>query len=345
MALFVIGAEHSGSELLAALLKQIPGLALQHPPDILRWMTPLVPTYGDLADDQRFMELIGDVCQIIELSPVPWHDIDLDREKIAALSSTRSLLGVFEVIYGLLADKQRASDWCCMSLANVQFLPAIEAHFGSKAKYIFLYRDGRDVAVSLRKSVEGEKHYYHIAKDWGQIQRLAKTMEKVIGADRFIPVRYEYMARDPEQTMTDLCGFLGINISEKLRQSTRSDEVTGALETVVVDKNNNTPILKGGVGKFRVEAREQDIQIFESVAGDALDALGYVRSAAPKGKEKFYREDQVRIFDLENEQLKKAVAASDGVPNRQAGFVRSIISRQQAISDEWLSRLDRSRER
>jgi hypothetical protein len=343
MDIFLIGAERSGSQLLTSLLKQIPGLAVPDSPNILRWMTPLVPSYGDLGSDQQFLALVEDTCRLVELSPSPWSGLNLDRKEIAERAQSRSLLGVFEAIYDTMAQKQKARDWCCTSLANVQFLPAIEAHFGSKAKYIFLYRDGRDVAVAQRKAPEGEKHFYHIAREWGQIQRLARTMEKVIGAERFMSVRYEYMARDTEQTMSEICNFMGVEFSDRIRYSLKSEEVLGAMESSESKAGDRkTPILKGGVGKFRVEASDKDIEIFESVAGDVLDQLGYVRGVAPKGKEKFYREDQVRMFDLENDQLKRQAAASLAEPSRQAGLVSTIASRQKHVSDEWLSRLEKS---
>lgn len=344
MDVFLIGAERSGSELLTSLLKQMPGLSIPHSPDILRWMTPLVPGYGDLGTEQHFQELVEDTCKLVELSPVPWPGAKLDRKDVAERSTSRSLLGIFEAIYDTLAQKQKTRGWCCTSLGNVHFLPAIEAHFGSKARYIYLYRDGRDVAVAQRKAPEGQKHFYHIAKEWSQTQRLAMTMQKVIGPERFLGIRYEYLARDPEQTLSELCTFLGVEFSETLRLSVQSEEVRQALEpSQAMNADRKSPILRGGVGRFRVEAEDQDIEIFESVAGDVLDQLGYVRSVVPKGKELFFREDQVKMFDLENDQLKRQAESRLPGPNQQAGFVRSILSREQRVSSEWLSRLDKTR--
>ena len=344
MDVFLIGAEHSGAELLSSLLKQIPGLAVPHSPDILRWMTPLVPGYGDLGVDQHFRELVEDTCKLVELSPAPWPGGKQDREDIANRSTSRSLLGIFEAIYDGLVQKPRTRGWCCKSMGNVRFLPAIEAHFGSKAKYIYLYRDGRDVAVTQRKVVEGEKHFYHIARDWGQTQRLATTMQKVIGSERFLGIRYEYLARDPEQTMSDLCAFLDVKFSEALCFSVQSEEVRQKIEpSQAMNEDRKSPILRGGVGRFRVEADNQDIEIFGSVAGDVLDQLGYVRSVVPTGKEKFYREDQVKMYDLENDRLKHQAESRLPKPSRQAGFVRSIMSRDRKVSAEWLARLDKTR--
>jgi LPS sulfotransferase NodH len=345
MDIFMIGAERSGSELLTSLLKQIPGLSVPHSPDILRWMTPVVPSYGDISSDQQFQEMVEDTCKLVELSPVPWPGGKLNRKDIVERATSRSLLGIFEAIYDSLAQKQKTRGWCCTSVGNVQFLPAIEAHFGSKAKYIYIYRDGRDVAVSQCKAPEGEKHFYHIAREWGQTQRLAMTMQKVIGPERFLGIRYEYMARDQEQTLSDLCAFLGVEFTETLRLSVQSEAVRQTLEpSQARSAERKSPILKGGVGRFRVEADDLDIQIFESVAGDVLDRLGYVRSVVPQGKEKFYREDQVKMFNLENDQLKRQAAARLPGPSKQAGFVSSIMSRSEKhVSAEWLSRLDKVR--
>lgn len=344
MSIFMIGTQRSGSNLLRLMLNQLPGISAPHPPHILQRMTPLISSYGDLQKDKNFKALVNDVCRLVELNPVPWQGVTFDRETIACRCKVRSLMGVFESIYDQVAEANASAVWCCKSMANIKYLPAIETHFNN-AKYIYLYRDGRDVAVSFRKAIVGEKHYYHIAREWARTQRLALAMEAHIGSDRFFRVKYEDMVEEPEFMMKRLCKFLDMEYQPDMLKFHESDEAHRAAQSSNLWSNVTRPIIKGNTGKYRTEASEEDIHIFESVAGDVLDVLGYRRSVVPAGKEKYYRADQVKLFDMENERIKREVAT--GLDNddrdrrdRQAGFIASIVERQLTLSDDVLSHLD-----
>jgi hypothetical protein len=344
MAIFMIGTQRSGSNLLRLMLNQLPGITAPHPPHILQRMTPLLAAYGDLEHDENYRSLVDDVCKLVELNPVPWEGVSFDREKIAEAASARSLMGVFEAVYDEAARAQGAQTWCCKSLANINFLPAIEAHFRN-ARYIFLYRDGRDVAVSFRKAVVGEKHFYHIARDWSQTQKLALTMESHIGPERFFRVKYEDMVEEPEAMMMRLCEFLNMEYHQNMLDFHQSTEARRAAESSALWGNVTKPIMKSNTGKFLTEAAEDDIRIFESVAGGVLDDLGYRRSVVAQGNEEYYRPDQVALFDAENERLKReTIANTDSADverrDKQAGFLATIVARQRSIGDDALSRLE-----
>src|ERR1700679_2033758 len=94
-AIQMIGTQRSGSNLLRVMLNQLPEIYAPHPPHILMVFYPLLANYGDLNKDQNFKTLVDDVCTYIEINPVPWVNIDLQREKILALCQRRTLLEIF----------------------------------------------------------------------------------------------------------------------------------------------------------------------------------------------------------------------------------------------------------
>lgn len=345
MAIFMIGAQRSGSNLLHLMLNQLPEIAAPHPPHILQKMTPLISTYGNLDKNKNFIKLIEDVCRLVELNPIPWESVDLDPTSIMNRVRVHSLIGILEAVYDQMAESSKATTWCCKSLANIKYLPTIETYFRN-AKYIYLYRDGRDIAVSFQKSIIGEKHYYHIAKEWARTQRLALMMAAHIGEDRFFKVKYENMISNPESIMKNLCAFLDFEYYETMLESYKSDDALNTAESGELLENAAKPIMKENAGKYYTEATENDTRIFESVAGEVLDALGYKRSIVPCGEEEHYRSDQIRLFDEENEHLKQqAQARADDSGNegrdKQSRFLASIMSRQDSVSDEWLSHIEK----
>jgi hypothetical protein len=343
MAIFMIGTQRSGSNLLRLMLNQLPGIAAPHPPHILQRIMPLMDRYGDLQNDDNFMMLVNDVCQLVELNPVPWEGVTLSRSAIVNQATARTLLGVYEAVYNQILRVKGAREWCCKSLANINFLPQIESHFRN-ARYIYLYRDGRDVAVSFRKAIVGEKHFYHIAQEWAQTQRLALAMEPHIGPKRFFRVKYEQLIANPEFIMTQLCRFLDVEFSPTMLAFHETDEARRAAASSTLWGNVTQPIMASNTGKYLREASEDDIRIFESVAGRVLDTLGYARSVVPAGKEIHYRSNEVKIFDAENARLKQETQAqqdSSDLQRRdlQSSFI-SRISRRNVMTSDILTRLD-----
>jgi hypothetical protein len=94
----MIGTQRSGSNLLHLMLNQLPDIAALHPRHILQRMMPLQKGYGDLASTKNFKLLVDDVCKLVELNPVPWEGIKLDRKKVEAHCRTHSIVAAFGAV-------------------------------------------------------------------------------------------------------------------------------------------------------------------------------------------------------------------------------------------------------
>lgn len=332
--IFMIGTQRSGSNLLRLMLNQLPEVASPHPPHILQRMQPLVGLYGDLSREENFRHLVDDVCRLVELNPVAWEGGAFDREQVARGCREKSLVAVFGSVYDIYARSQGARTWCCKSLGNIRYSDEIERYF-DKPKFIYLYRDGRDVAVSFSKAVVGEKHFYHIAKEWTATQELALDIEKRIDPDRFLRVSYEALTGDSENTVRRLCSFLGVAYSGEMLDFHRSEEAKRAASSSTLWVNVTNPVLKDNSRKFLREATEGQIAIFESVAGHVLDALGYERAVVRRGDELRFSPEEVALFDDENRRRKQEVQEGMDAEDlkrrdQQDGLLREIRSRKAA---------------
>ncbi len=329
--IFMIGTQRSGSNLLRLMLNQLPEIAAPHPPHILQRMMPLLPDYGDLADDGNFSQLVEDICRLVELNPVPWEGVVLDRDDVARRCRERSVPAVHGAVYDICAEAKGARTWCCKSLANINYAAEIEACFG-EPRYIYLYRDGRDVAVSFSKAVVGEKHFYHIAREWAATQEIALRLRERIGPERFISVSYEELTAYPERTARLLCAFLGVAFRSSMLDYHGTREARRAAASSELWKNVTSPVMKNNSRKFLREASKRDIGIFESVAGRVLDALGYVRAVVRAGSEEVFERESIRAFDEENsrkkEEFRKLVDPADLMRrDQQSGLLRAVRER------------------
>lgn len=342
MPFFMIGTQRSGSNLLRLMLDQLPEVSAPHPPHILQRLTPILPGYGDLNDEASFMRLVDDVCQLVELNPVPWEGVTLDRAHVARRCKEHSLIAVMGAVYDIMAMAHEARTWCCKSLANIHHMDEIENHFHEGARYLYLYRDGRDVAVSFRKAVVGEKHFYHIAKEWGATQRIALGMRERVGPKRFISLSYEDLTAQPESTARRLCDFLGYPYTAAMLNFYKTDEAKRAAESSQLWSNVTTPVMAGNSRKFLKEASAADLRIFEWVAGDVLEALGYDRVETRNGEQGQFSQQEIRSFDVENQRLKEEVMRAVHPEDlkrrdRQAGLIQQIRQRQQSAAVAWVN--------
>lgn len=274
MKIFMIGTQRSGSNLLRLMVNQAPTIAAPHPPHFLERFTPLLPAYGDLSDESSFQRLVDDAVRLVELNPVSWG-VTFDRAAIRQRCRDNSLVAVFGSIMDHMADSHGKPDWMCKSLANVHFLPEIERYFGNEARYLYLYRDGRDVCLSFLKAVVGEKTAYHVATQWHKEQQLALDCGRRVPASQFLALSYEELTSNPESTLRLLCRWMGIEFSHEMLDFHASEEASKTAASGKLWENVKKPVMATNTKKWLKGMTQDQVIDFESVAGRSLEQLGY----------------------------------------------------------------------
>lgn len=269
-AIQFIGTQRSGSNLLRLILNQHDLISAPHPPHLLKTFIPLLPHYK-VANGNKLDDLVEDMCQWVESNPVPWTDVVLNRDKV--LTKVSSIYNIFEQIYLSKAIADQAEIWCCKSVFNIHYTYELEKSI--KPFYIYLYRDGRDVAASFKKAIVGPKHAYHLAVKWRDEQIMSLTFLKKIEMERKIHISYEALLNHPEKVVTNICNKLEIEYSAKMLLYYTSMESRHTAESGKMWESVTKPIIRDNNGKFHNELTSEEIQIFEQVAGDALKLLGY----------------------------------------------------------------------
>lgn len=301
----MVGTQRSGSNLLRVMLDGIQEIVAPHPPHILQRFLPLLPKYGDLSDTSNFHRLAADVCELVTVNPVPWEGITICTDEVLAACRQQTLYELFRVIYESAARQTGAAYWLCKSMKNMFYAEGIEST-GIHPYYIYLYRDGRDVALSFRKAIVGEKHLYALAQNWKKDQLAALQLKERTAADHIFMLNYETLIDRPEEVMQQLCAFLHVPYSDKVMDYYKSRESENTAVAGKMWSNVTKPIIKDNTKKYLRELSAEDIAIFESVAGDVLQELGYSLSSAPELLRDTFTADEVAYFAEENIRLKKA---------------------------------------
>lgn len=330
----MIGTQRSGSNLLRVILGQSSEIASPHPPHILVTFLPLLPLYGHL-DESTYITLINDVATYVEANPVVWEGIKLDREWIFANSESYSLFQVNKLIYEQAAMQRNAKYWCCKSMANVHYSAELEAHYPN-LKYIYLYRDGRDVAVSFKKAIVGEKHIYHIANQWKHDQLACIKLAENISNDRFFALNYETLITQPEKAIKALCDFLQISYSADMLNFYNSKESKTTAVAGEMWQNLQKPIINNNTGKFHKELGSDELEIFELINRDVLLKLHY-SLYSPLANTALISPASIEKYNVENGSLKKQVlknARTSDLDNREAQLkiIKSIRERESVLN-------------
>lgn len=299
----MIGTQRSGSNLLRLMLNQLDGVSAPHPPHILERFFPLLPAYNDLSNPENFSQLVRDICKLIEFNPVPWSGVNLEPFAIMARCKKPLLTEIFRVIYEMRAESENASIWICKSLVNIRFANQLE-NDGIRPLYIHLYRDGRDVALSFKKAIVGEKHIYHIAKQWKAEQEASMQLAEKIGQNRVLKVRYEDLLHNPEFELQKICRFIGTEYNSIAMDYYHSEESHKTAHSGVMWENVEKPVISDNFNKFKKELTPAEIILFEQIAGDTLEKLGYPLSF-PKLAEHVFSAEEIQSFSELNEKLKE----------------------------------------
>ena len=333
----IIGTQRSGSNLLRVILDQSTEIASPHPPHILTTFMPLLPLYGTLNSDS-YKILIADVVNYVQANPVPWEGIQLNNTSLFHQSRCYTLPELTRCIYEEAARSKNARNWCCKSMANVHFADELE-EAKLNLKYVYLYRDGRDVAASFKKAIVGEKHSYHLAKQWKKDQEACLRLEAKLSPSRFYKLAYETLISNPESTVKSLCEFLGIRYTQAMLSFYESRTSKLTAEAGEMWSNLKKPIMPHNTGKYRQEFKENDLEIFEAVAGEVLLKLGYSLhlnmppQKLPVNSSAMFSPAMISLYNEKNAALKKETLQKTNpadLENRRA---------QEAIIEDIKSRL------
>jgi len=309
---FIIGEQRSGTNLLRTMLDQSNVLACPHPPHILQHFVPLVALYGDLSIDHNFALLVDDVCCLVEANPVLWETTQFDRDSVASLALERSVFGVFVALMDHYALSCGMHGWVCKSTHNTPWANEL-ARLCPGAKFIYVYRDPRDVCASYLRAPVGEKHSYFIAMQWAQRQQACVSFEEAVGTQSCYRVVYEQLISEPASVLIRLCEFLDIEYHEKMLSPQHSNESLKAANVGKQWKNLVKPVMSENSGGYKTKLTAHDIHIIETCALNEMQALGYQADIYPDQGPIVFSKDDINAFSQINDALKATMTNDSSV--------------------------------
>ena len=271
--IFIIGTERSGSNLLRLVLNTHTNICIPHPPHIFKYFGKIIKKYNDLNNNKSFKRLIYDVCCLVNNHIYPW-EFRLKPDQIFHKSKSRSLYGVFECIYNQYLDFSGKKRWGCKSTFMIEYIPEI-LQYSNSAKFIWLIRDPRDVAVSSKKSVFNPNHPYFTANLWKNQQKIGLSVENELNQNNILRVKYEDFVSNPHTILHNITNFLNIPFEEKMLNFHKTSAAKKSGNLSLSWKNTKKPIIENNYWKFPKYLNTREIEIVEFVTKPLLKKFGY----------------------------------------------------------------------
>jgi hypothetical protein len=177
-------------------------------------------------------------------------------------------------LYATYARSHRKTRYGDKTPSYVLSIDLLAATF-PEAVFIHLIRDGRDVALSYLDTDFGSRTLGQAAIAWDRFVRAGRTSGRRLGHSRYREVRYEDLVRDPERVLQELCAFVGLSFDARmLRYHERADDLVSQMPHQDHHRNLYRPPTLA-LRDWRRELSPKDIEVFQSLAGELLDELGY----------------------------------------------------------------------
>ena len=267
---FIVGNDRSGTTMLRLIVDRGADAAV--PPESM-FLTDFAAEFdaGGPRDEAAAARLMHDVWQHpkVRLWELPAEPPAVPSG-LTGQDAYRFIVAAPFEAYAARQGKQRWGDKTPHYVHHIDHL----LRLWPDARFVVLVRDGRDVALSLRRMPFGPNNAWAAAQWWARGVRAGVRAQRE-HPEAVLTVRYEALAERPEQEVPRLCGFLGLGYDADMLAL---DDVDPAL--IVPDQAAWFPTLFDGintsaVGRWRREMSRRDRRVFAALAGAELEQLDY----------------------------------------------------------------------
>ena len=268
----LFGHGRSGTSIIAALMRQHLGIAFGTESQfILRYLKSL-DHFGALSDDKNLRKLIRSIlAERWFKRSRKFGDFHVTEEQIFASVEQRNYAGVLQAIFGNFAEHLKMDRWGDKTPGYIHEMDSIRSLFPD-AQYVYVVRDGRDVALSLRHIHFGPKNMFTAAHDWREVMRAGDHFADSLDERQLFSIRYEDFLDDPVEMFMKLASFLNVNADPDTLRNSLIEEMLPNI------KLGNS---KKWVSQFSPNQR----RVYDSIAFDELKKHGYETSVTEAGSE------------------------------------------------------------
>jgi hypothetical protein len=164
-----------------------------------------------------------------------------------------------------------ANTWVDHTPENVNYAPRLLALF-PQAEIVHIVRDGRAVANSILPLDWGPNTVIKAAPWWRDAVQEGLDLESRLPEGQILRVRYEDLVHAPERTVRKLCAGLGLAFQPRMLAADgfRPPGYTSSQHQLIGQRPDPERATR-----WRTTLTDRQTELFESLAGDLLEQMGY----------------------------------------------------------------------
>ncbi|MEM7479275.1 MAG: sulfotransferase [Planctomycetota bacterium] len=266
----LFGHGRSGTSIIAALMRNYLGIAFGTESQFILSYLRDLEKFGPLENDQNLRNLVDKILgeRWFKRSK-KFGEFTLSRDDIIASMEERSFSGVLNAIFSSFATHLSMDRWGDKTPAYIHDMDSIRDLF-PEAQFVYVVRDGRDVALSLKQTHFGPKNMFTSAHDWREVMRAGDRFAEQLDEEHLFYIRYEDFLDEPVEIFMRLAGFLNV----------RCDTLRAKLT------NEMLPNIKvGNSNKWMSQFSDAQKKTYDAIAFAELSKHKYETSVREAGKE------------------------------------------------------------
>lgn len=273
---FLIGSERSGTNLLRKLITQHQKSYFGPPPaHFLKHLYPTAPYYQaeHHVTELGFRDMVQDAMNLCYVHWSPW-DVEFEVDQIIAgyqkVYNNYNAVHLSDYMMREYARAKGYEAYFCKDNHIYNYVFEI-LYFIPHAKFIYLYRDPRDFALSQKKRTLQTDSIRKIAKLWRDEQQKCIAAALHLKTNQILFISYEELIENTENKVRKVCEFLGV---EFLSEANNVAVMNGPIVTKEWE-NLAKPVLKRNSKKYLEELSSREIREIESIVCKPMSYLGY----------------------------------------------------------------------
>jgi len=287
--IFIIGNPRSGTTLLRLMLTSHSKILIPPECGFAVWFYNKYKNWQSLIknENDHISKFVDDLftAKKIEHWNLNKNDL-LDHLSTKLPNSYKELIAKIYIFYGATI-KENFIYWGDKNNFYLDHIDEIVEIF-SKAMFIHIVRDGRNIACSYRK-IMAEQIFsdyapklptgiMEIADQWDKnINTINKSFKKINFKNVF-EFKYENLIAYPEHILTKICNSLALTFESSMLNFHQLSEKNGGEpeEFMKWKANNKEPVKKNAVDQFKKELTSNEVEMFNQIAGKNLKKYKYV---------------------------------------------------------------------
>ncbi|MEM9088616.1 MAG: sulfotransferase [Cyanobacteria bacterium P01_F01_bin.53] len=274
--ILMIPVRRCGSHALRLRLNFSDDFYSPYPLHIVEFM-PLLPLYGNLANDFNYFQLVIDVVGLQNATMVKWDGVSLDPVAIFEniKDKPRSIHAITWEMLFVAGQQHRAKVVMDKSLDSVHYAEELIELFDDML-FLHVARDPRAQINSINRAIIHDFDILLNTLTWNKAQDAARALAEKY-PDKVLTIRFEDFIQNQAVILQRVCTFFGIPFLDTMLDISSSNEAQSLSGLSDLWATNSSAPIPANVDKFKKTLTLEEIQLIETLTAEHMSYYGYER--------------------------------------------------------------------